>query len=243
MRRFSWWAGGFATLLVMAMLTASAVAAQWGANAILHPVRRPPTTPPPSFESVQLAGDGVTLRGWRLRAKGLARGVVVYMHGVADNRDSGIGIARHFSETGLDVMAYDSRAHGESDGTACTYGFYEKRDLIRVLDTVSTRPIVLMGVSLGAAVALQAAADDPRVAGVIGAETFSDLSTVIRERAAFFLSQSTVTQALRRAERDAMFTIDDVSPAAAAARIRAPVLLIHGSSDQDTTADHSRRVL
>jgi pimeloyl-ACP methyl ester carboxylesterase len=40
-----------------------------------------------------------------------------------------------------------------------------------------------------------------------------------------------------------MFTIDEVSPAAAATRIRIPVLLIHGASDQDTTPEHSQRVL
>ena len=40
----------------------------------------------------------------------------------------------------------------------CTYGFYEKEDLRRVLDRLDTKPIVVMGFLLGAAVALQAAA-------------------------------------------------------------------------------------
>jgi hypothetical protein len=39
------------------------------------------------------------------------------------------------------VIAYDSRAHGESGGDACTYGFFEKEDLRRVLDVdTDTRP-------------------------------------------------------------------------------------------------------
>ena len=47
-------------------------------------------------------------------------------------------MADHFLARGFDVVAYDSRAHGESEGDVCTYGFYEKEDLRRVLDRVST---------------------------------------------------------------------------------------------------------
>jgi pimeloyl-ACP methyl ester carboxylesterase len=54
----------------------------------------------------------------------------------------------------FDVLAYDSRAHGESGGNACTYGYYEKRDLSRAIDLIGLRPVVALGISLGAAVAL-----------------------------------------------------------------------------------------
>ena len=72
------------------------------------------------------------------------------------------------------MIAYDSRAHGDSQGDACTYGFFEKEDLHRVIDTLGPGPVVLIGTSLGAAVALQEAADDRRVSAVVAAETFSD---------------------------------------------------------------------
>ena len=62
-------------------------------------------------------------------------------------------------------VAYDSRAHGESEGDVCTYGFFEKRDLHQVLDSIGPGPIALVGTSRGAAVALQEAAEDARVAG------------------------------------------------------------------------------
>ena len=83
--------------------------------------------------------------------------------GVADNRGSGAGIVRRFVDRRFDVIAYDSRAHGDSGGDACTYGYFEKEDLRRVLDTVPPGPVVLIGTSLGAAVALQAAAALARV--------------------------------------------------------------------------------
>jgi pimeloyl-ACP methyl ester carboxylesterase len=210
---------------------------------LLHPPRRGIDQQPAGpFEALKLQGDGVILRGWRFPAKDASRGTIIFLHGVADNRSSGIGVAQRFTARGFDVVAYDSRANGESGGDACTYGYYEKRDLSRVIDSIAARPIVLLGHSLGAAVALQTAAGDERVAAVIAAETFSDLRTIARDRAPFMLSEALLNRAFAHAEALARFKVDDVSPVTAAGRIRVPVLLIHGDADRETPPDHSRRV-
>jgi uncharacterized protein len=215
-----------------------------GAGGLLHPWRRPVTgPPPPTCSAATFAGDGVNLAGWRCVTPQPRRGTLVYLHGVADNRMSAAGIVARFGPRGFDVLAYDSRAHGESEGEACTYGFFEKRDLHRVLDSVGPGPIVLVGTSLGAAVALQEAAGDPRVTAVVAAETFSDLRTVATERAPFFFTDGVISHAILLAEERGRFRIDDVSPAAAAPGIRIPVLLIHGAEDADTPPSHSQRVL
>jgi pimeloyl-ACP methyl ester carboxylesterase len=167
---------------------------------------------------------------------------VVYLHGVGDNRGSGLGIADRFVPRGFDVIAYDSRAHGDSTGDACTYGYFEKRDLGRVLDRIEHRPILVMGTSLGAAVALQTAADDHRIDAIVAVATFSDLRTAVRERAPFFASQGNLEGLFQIARKEAALDVDAVSPHAAAPRIRAPVLLIHGAEDRETPPDHSRRV-
>ena len=215
-----------------------------GAGGLLHPARHRVTeAPPPACEEATFAGAGVSLKGWRCRASGARHGTIVYLHGVADNRTSGAGVIERFGRRGFDVVAYDSRAHGESDGDVCTYGFFEKEDLRRVIDTVAPGPIVLVGTSLGAAVALQEAAHDPRVTAVVAAETFSDLRTVAAERAPFFFTSGIIARALRLAEQQGHFRVDEVSPVIAAASIRIPVLLVHGAADTDTPPDHSRRVL
>ena len=214
-----------------------------GAGGLLHPARHRVTQhPPDSCEDVAFAGAGVGLRGWRCHAPGPRRGTLVYLHGIADNRTSATSIIGRFGPRGFDVVAYDGRAHGESEGDACTYGFFEKQDLRRVLDTVEPGPVVLMGTSLGAAVALQAAAEDSRVSAVVAAETFSDLRAVATERAPFFFTRTTIARAFQLAEQQGHFPVDAVSPATAAAAITAPVLLIHGDSDTDTPPDHSKRV-
>jgi pimeloyl-ACP methyl ester carboxylesterase len=215
----------------------------WGANALLHPARRRPTERPAiAFEEVTFPGDDVTLVGWRFRAKGPRQGTVVYLHGITSHRASGVWIAERLAPRGFEVVAYDGRAHGDSTGEACTYGYYEKRDLVRVVDRLGAGPFILMGTSLGGAVALQAAAIDPRIVGVVAVATFSDLRTVANERAPFFASRANIDEALRLAEEKARFKVDEVSPVAAASAIKAPVLLIHGAKHAETPPDHSRRV-
>ena len=166
----------------------------------------------------------------------------MYLHGIADNRSSAAGVATRFTSRGFDFIAYDSRAHGASEGEHCTYGYYEKLDLRRVLDEVGADRVVLIGHSLGAAVALQSAAIEPRVSAVVAASAFSDLRTIATERAPFIFTERSIAGALARAEQDGRFRVDEVSPLRAASAITAPVLLIHGDADRNTVPAHSSRI-
>jgi alpha-beta hydrolase superfamily lysophospholipase len=228
---------------LLGLMAAGCMPPSWGAGALLHPgrrvVERQPTTP---VETIDLDGSGIRLKGWWFHTQGKKRGTVIVMHGVADNRGSSAGFADHFLARGFDLVAYDSRAHGESGGEACTYGYYEKQDLRRVMDRLGAGPFVLIGTSLGAAVSLQAAAEDDRIVAVVAAASFSDLRTVAADRAPFFASKANVADALRIAEETAKFRVDEVSPVLAAARIHVPVLLLHGERDDETPNVHSRRI-
>ena len=197
--------------------------------------------PTVKFERVEL-DVGIHLVGWLFRTERTRRGLVVYLHGLGDNRSSGIWIAQHFNALGFDVLAYDSRAHGESGGDACTYGFYEKRDLSRALDRMARGPVLAFGVSLGAGIALQAAAEDPRIALVVAVAPISDLRTAALERAPFFASRANIAEAFRIAEKEGAFRADEVNPAASAVRIHVPVVVVHGADDSETPPAHSERV-
>jgi pimeloyl-ACP methyl ester carboxylesterase len=232
-----------AGIAAVAMAIGSDAVQSAAASALLHPSIKPVVDGPPAgCEAATFRGLRVTLSGWRCHpASAPARATIVLLHGVADNRASWRPAIARFTAAGFDVIAYDSRAHGASTGEACTYGFFEKQDLRRVLDAVQPRRVILVGASLGAAIALQEAAGDSRISAVIAAETFSDLRTVAAERVPY-LPQEIVDRAFDTAEQQASFIADAVSPVHAAGRILAPVLLIHGADDVDTRADHSRRV-
>jgi alpha-beta hydrolase superfamily lysophospholipase len=220
----------------------------WAAYGLLHPIRRTVSAGLSTAHQEIIfsgaddgAGGRVSLKGWRLPAQGRRLGTIVILHGVADHRGSLVSAANRFSQQGFEVITYDSRANGDSGGDACTYGYYEKRDLQRVLDTVDGGPIIVIGHSLGGAVALQAAAEDPRIDAVVAAESFSDLRTVAQERA-WFLPSAIARRAFDVAEAQGRFEVDAVSPALAAARITVPVLLVHGAADRATLPAHSQRI-
>jgi alpha-beta hydrolase superfamily lysophospholipase len=189
------------------------------ANGLLHPARRALSQPiPRNCEPTTFAGAGVVLKGWRCRPREHARGTIVYLHGVADNRGSAANTIKRYTDKGFDVIAYDSRGHGESEGSICTFGYFEKEDLRTIVARIQNQPVVLIGTSLGAAVAIQAAASDPRIAAVVAAETFLDLRTVARERAPWILSDDIIARAFQLAEKLGRFEVDAVSPEQAAKR-------------------------
>ena len=233
---------GVVLIVVSAVIVATQLPAV-GAGALLFPHRTfPPSTPPPGCVERRFAGVGVMLDGWDCKTPHTPHhGTIIYLHGVADNRGSVTGALGTFLPIGFDVVAFDGRAHGTSQGERCTYGFYEKQDLQKVIDQLGVDNVILVGHSLGAAIALQTAAIEPRVRAVIASSTFSDLRTIARERA-FYMPSWSLGPAFARAEHDGQFVVDDVSPVKAAALITAPVLIVHGARDVDTPAAHSERV-
>lgn len=189
------------------------------------------------------AARRVWLKGWFIRAKspGPARGTVVLLHGSSSCKEAMLGQAELLADEGYQTILYDSRAHGESGGEWATYGFYERRDFSRVLDAAEQRfggqkilgSVAIFGSSYGGAVALQAMAEDGRVRCAVVECAFADLRETLRHhgRLWFGVPGWMSDLALARAARLAKFDPAAVHPEAAAARIRRPVLLIHGTAD------------
>jgi uncharacterized protein len=215
-----------------------------GAGALLFPYRQiTRVETPSSCERRTLRGEDVDLAAWHCATTVTPRrGTIIYLHGIGDNRGTAVGLVDRFVRGGFDLVAFDARAHGDSGGDRWTYGYYEKRDLRRVIDQIGADRVVVIGHSLGAAVALQAAPLDQRIRAVVAVATFSDLRTIATERAPFVFTPRLIAGAFARAERDGNFKVDDVSPLKAAALITVPVLLVHGENDHNTPPAHSWRV-
>lgn len=220
-------------------------------GALVMPMRVPvigePSLPHENFEVTTT--DGIALFGWRFapETENQPRGVLVFVHGKDINRQHFVSAAQRFVKQGFAVVAYDQRAHGESKGDFITYGVLEAKDLSAVIDVSLARygrelPVVVVGESLGAAVALQAAAKDPRIKLVVAGASFSDLQTVVNDKAPFFLDAKGKQRALELAQQEARFSIADASPAEAATRIKVPVLLLHGSEDAYLPMKHSLKI-
>lgn len=227
----------FSVTLSLAVAT-GCDAPEWGKNALIHPGRRASRGIPDGTESFEVdAGDGVSLKGWWAKGSTPKRGLVLWLHGVGDNKDSAESLIERWANRGFDVAAYDSRAHGSSGGTVCTYGFYEKSDVRKVLDGLAksgadAEHTILMGFSMGAAVALQAAPLDSRIVAVVAVSPFADLRAAATRAAPFWMSKKSIESALERAEKEGQFQVDEVSPRRAAEKIHVPLLILHGTMDR-----------
>ena len=201
-------------------------------------------TPTLPYRAVTFRSGDVELSGWLFEPAGPPRGLVIHLHGRMYTRVGGIATADALVPRGYAVLTYDQRAHGESGGEHCTYGQLEKQDLARAIDAIGISPVYVIGHSLGAAVALQAAAEDDRIHAVVAVSCYSDLRTALGERARDMplVSEDQAAGAIRLAEAKAGFHVDDVSPLRAVARIHVPVLLVHGRLDTTTPPSHSEQI-
>ncbi len=200
------------------------------------------------------APDGVMLRGWKVRAGNPNGDWVLLLHGRSQNRLAMIRYAEFLLGSGYGVVMMDARAHGESGGSIATYGYVERYDERAILDALTTvehpQHVFAMGESMGAAVALQSAAIDPRIEAVVAEGAFRNLHEVIFDYAGLRLStflgktifRPVAMLAVHEGEHQAGFRFDDVSPETSVAARRFRILLISGLSDHNVPKRHSQAI-
>jgi len=93
---------------------------------------------------------------------------------------------------GYNGLLFDLRHQGQSAGEITTLGYQERLDVVgaereALGDERAARPLVVWGVSMGAAAALMAAADSPEIDAVISDSSFLSFSDVIAHHAKLFL--------------------------------------------------------
>ena len=193
------------------------------------------------FEPITVeVDDTLKLDCWLVKAAHPARGTIIYLHGVGDCKIDGIRFARLMHEHDYNIFLYDSRCHGNSGGKFCTYGFYEKFDLTLIINYLFSRDdltigkIGLFGTSMGAAVALQAASIDKRIAAVVAENSFATLRTIFDDyqkriiKLPFHFLRNLV---IKRSEVLAAFKAREVSPLDSISGLHIPILLVCGTAD------------
>ena len=198
-----------------------------------------------AVERVEIrTNDGVRLAGWFLPRPGAP--AVILLHGYpaekADLLPIASGLAPQFA-----TLLVDQRYFGDSGGRATTLGFREREDLKRMLDFLDSRGAPAVGVfgfSLGGAVALLTAAEDPRIRAIVAYAPFSDLRTLGRELYSWmWVGRYPFVEAMLLWSR-LLFGADITrpSPAEAAARVAVPVLLVHSRQDEQIPFRHAERL-
>ena len=231
-------------------------ASSWiGAGALLLEgalrVQRKQIAPRDASREVSIAAaDGAILRGEFVQTSRSSDCVIV-LHGIADSHTSALGFAPMFLEAGYSVLAPDSRAHGVSGGDLVTFGIREADDVQRWaawLQSRGCRRLYGLGESLGGAILIQAAAKRQVFAAIVAECAFRDLASIAKYRVARsahipeFVAGALVSGALVYGRVRYGLDLTDASPVDSAKLLRTPLLLIHGTKDDNTPPSHSGAV-
>ena len=208
------------------------------------------------LESVSVsADDGAALRGWLFTPSKPNTHAVLLLHGITSNRASMTGMARLFLEAGYRTLAVDLRAHGDSDGEFGISGPREAGDVRRWIAWLrngqSDGCVYAFGSSLGAGLAVQAA-DAPGLCAVVAVSVFASLRETVFDRIGERLHTGPwFGRTLLRPGVEFGFVyvqlrygldLAAASAADAAAGPGAPILLIHGTDDDNTPVRHAQSI-
>ncbi|MGD0707404.1 MAG: alpha/beta fold hydrolase [Anaerolineaceae bacterium] len=128
-----------------------------------------------------LTSDGIQLRGWWIPAEG-STCTIIFLHGYAGSCDPDLKYVPFFHEKGFNVVMFDFRAHGRSDGAFTSMGYLEKQDCLAAVDfalSKGSHSIGMLGFSMGGRVALLTAPEAPAVQAVISDGGPARITTVI----------------------------------------------------------------
>ena len=218
------------------------------------------------------APDGVHLRGWTVTPPNPNGSWVLLFHGVADNRVGVIGQSEFLLRAGYSVIMMDARGHGASEGPVATYGWLERNDTRAIIDamlashvgpcfggpavdlpgppTCGPFHIFALGESMGAGIALQSAAADPRIEAVVAEASFANLREAAYDYAGFrkypWLGKTLLAPfswtLLYRGEKLTRFPLTEISPMKAVASRAFPILLICDEKDDALPCRHTQMI-
>jgi pimeloyl-ACP methyl ester carboxylesterase len=172
---------------------------------------------------------------------------VLVLHGIRDTRVSMLGWASLLGSTGMRAVLVDLRGHGRSTGSTLSYGVLDAADLSRVLDDLQARGlraghVGVLGVSYGAATAIEWAGADSRVERVVAIAPFASLAEVVPGYSPVPLPDLFVGRSIALAGRMGGYDPALASPREAITHTSAPVLLFHGMEDDRIPYWHSREI-
>lgn len=181
---------------------------------------------------------GYSIHGLYFPIEGSKR-TIILSHGITYTLFGSVKYMPIFRNLGFNVLIYDLRRHGKSGGTYCTFGYYEKYDLMMLVSWVKEKTgadtvIGTHGESMGAVVSMLHAAIDPRVDFMVSDCGFTDL----REQVAYRLKVEYRLGKFPLLYLASFFSkilsgmsFDQAAPIQVIDRVQIPVLFIHGAED------------
>lgn len=195
--------------------------------------------------------DGLKLRG-RLYIINPGAPFQILFHGYKSVavRDCAGGFAMS-GQLGFNVLAVDQRAHSTSEGNTISFGINERFDCLSWVAYISSRfgeetPIILSGISMGAATVLMASELDlpGNVVGIIADCPYNAPAAIIRKVCADrkYPVKATMPFVRLGAKLYGHFDIADSCSMDAVKNANVPILLFHGEDDRFVPCEMSKMI-
>jgi alpha-beta hydrolase superfamily lysophospholipase len=175
---------------------------------------------------------------------------VVLLHGQGGSRGNSLPVAKLLAGEGCSVLMLSLRAHGDSSGDYQDVGFSARHDVVAGVEYLERRrpgrPIIVQGISLGAAAAIFAAAElGTRVRGYVLELPYHDLRSAVRNRTAAHLPPVLDRVAYCGLVCVAPLVLSDIDAIAPVNYIGAipesvPVLILAGAKDRLARPEETR---
>lgn len=132
--------------------------------------------------------DGLRLSGWFLPSPTGDERTLLMCHGWGDNKGELLKFTHFLNQSaGFNLLYFDFRSHGESEGELVTMGYYEVIDFEAAVDFLKREKPALagklgvFGLSMGAAVTVMAMPDHPELRCAVLESPFTDYKSVVRQ--------------------------------------------------------------
>ncbi len=197
--------------------------------------------------------NGCRLYGWWMPAQGEtaeAAPVLILVHGWGRNVERMLPYIQNLHARGYHLLAFDARNHGssDSDGHSSLPKFAEDIraaiDFVGTLRAANAERIGIVGVSLGGAAAIYAAAHDPRIRSVVTIGAFAHPGEIMRlefqKRHLPYFPLVWLMFKYIQFKIGARF--DQIAPMNNIGKASARILLIHGEQDVVIPVEQAKKL-
>ncbi len=196
------------------------------------------------YEEVSfITRDGVKLIGWWLPNKNLATKTLILLHGYPADKGNILPVLSFLSAK-YNLLLFDFRYLGKSEGIYSTAGAKEVEDLLAAIKFLKSRGISEIGVwgfSLGGAVALMTAPQAPEIKAIVSESSYARLDLMANELYQIPLLKYPLAKlTLLWARIFLGINTSDVSPIESVKNLNIPILLIHSTNDEVIPFRHAK---
>jgi uncharacterized protein len=218
----------------------------------VHPYRFTSDTNPGvhgvEYESVRFpTSDGLILAGWFVPGAIETEETIIIGHGYPFDKGDVLSTTLFLYQR-YNLLYYDHRYFGESEGSFTSIGLRETKDVVAALDYLEARgldgPVGGLGFSFSASVMLMT--DDERLDALVAEAPYASLELMVNEQYRFLVGPlkypfTGMTAVYSRAMFGAWPS--QVSPAEAVRDTDRPTLLIHGTDDTQIPFSHAEHIM